>query len=171
MNTFSCQNGSQIMVLSLNLSEAEAQTRDKEMVQLQETRHAAELLSQRAENGKYSRAATFTHVNRTVSCFCNKRLQNWPTVYTNFTTWPASWFVNVAFSNVNPALDLFVFSDSVVQSNLLLRPPLLSVTPPLSGHFRAPRPPPPNDFACKCTFIKLAPVQRGQRPAKFAPEY
>ena len=31
--------------------------------------------------------------------------------------------------------------------------------PPLSGHFRAP----PNDFECKCTFIKLAPVQRGQR--------
>ena len=42
------------MVLSLNLSESEAQTRDKEMVQLQETRHAAELLSQRAENGKYT---------------------------------------------------------------------------------------------------------------------
>ena len=32
------------------------------------------------------RAAMFTHVNGTVSCFCNKRLQNWPTVYTNFST-------------------------------------------------------------------------------------
>ena len=31
------------------------------------------------------RAATFTHVNDTVSCFCNKRLQNWPTIYTNFS--------------------------------------------------------------------------------------
>ena len=32
-----------------------------------------------------SRGATFTHVNCTVSCFCNKRLRNWPTFYTNFT--------------------------------------------------------------------------------------
>ena len=32
------------------------------------------------------RAAMLTHVNGTVSCFCNKRLQNWPTVYTNFST-------------------------------------------------------------------------------------
>ena len=38
--------------------------------------------------------------------------------------------------------------------------------PPLSGHLRAP----PNDFECKCTFIKYAPVQRGQRSAKFAPK-
>ena len=41
-----------------------------------------------------ARAATFTRVNGTVSCFCNKRLQNWPTVYTNFVTWQASWFIN-----------------------------------------------------------------------------
>ena len=33
-----------------------------------------------------NRAATFTRVNGTVSCFCNKRLQNRPTVYTNFVT-------------------------------------------------------------------------------------
>ena len=38
--------------------------------------------------------------------------------------------------------------------------------PPLSGHFRVP----PNDFECKCTSIKCAPVQRGQRSAKFAPK-
>ena len=38
--------------------------------------------------------------------------------------------------------------------------------PPLSGHFRVP----PNDFQCKCTSIKRAPVQRGQRSAKFAPK-
>ena len=38
--------------------------------------------------------------------------------------------------------------------------------PPLSGHFRVP----PNDFKCKCTSIKRAPVQRGQRSAKFAPK-
>ena len=38
--------------------------------------------------------------------------------------------------------------------------------PPLSGHFRVP----PNDFECKCTSIKRAPVQRGQRSAKFAPK-
>ena len=38
--------------------------------------------------------------------------------------------------------------------------------PPLSGHFRVP----PNDFQCKCTAIKRAPVQRGQRSAKFAPK-
>ena len=31
------------------------------------------------------RAATFTHVNGTVSCLCNKCLQNWPTVYMNFS--------------------------------------------------------------------------------------
>ena len=31
------------------------------------------------------RAATFTRVNDTVSCFSNKRLQNWPTVYTTFS--------------------------------------------------------------------------------------
>ena len=36
--------------------------------------------------------------------------------------------------------------------------------PPLSGHFRVP----PNDFECKCTYIKRVPVQRGQRSAKFA---
>ena len=39
------------MVLCLNLSELEAQTQDKELSQFQETRHAAELLSQRAEQG------------------------------------------------------------------------------------------------------------------------
>ena len=38
--------------------------------------------------------------------------------------------------------------------------------PPLSGHFRVP----PNDFECKCTSIKRAPVQRSQRSAKFAPK-
>ena len=38
--------------------------------------------------------------------------------------------------------------------------------PPLSGHFRVP----PNDFECKYTSIKHAPVQRGQRSAKFAPK-
>ena len=27
-----------------------------------------------------NRAAMFTHVNSTVSCFCKKRLLNWPTV-------------------------------------------------------------------------------------------
>ena len=31
------------------------------------------------------RVARFTHVNDTVSCFSNKCLQNWPTVYTNFS--------------------------------------------------------------------------------------
>ena len=38
--------------------------------------------------------------------------------------------------------------------------------PPLNGHFRVP----PNDFECKCTSIQRAPVQRGQRSAKFAPK-
>ena len=38
--------------------------------------------------------------------------------------------------------------------------------PPLSGHFKVP----PNDFECKCISIKRAPVQRGQRSAKFAPK-
>ena len=33
-----------------------------------------------------ARAAMFTRVNGTVSCFFNKRLQNWPTFYKNFTT-------------------------------------------------------------------------------------
>ena len=27
-----------------------------------------------------ARASTFTRVNGSVSCLCNKRLQNWPTV-------------------------------------------------------------------------------------------
>ena len=36
--------------------------------------------------GVQAKAATFTHVNGSVSCFCNKRLRNWPTVCTNFTT-------------------------------------------------------------------------------------
>ena len=31
------------------------------------------------------RAAMFTRVNGTISCFCNKHLQNRPTVYTNFS--------------------------------------------------------------------------------------
>ena len=44
-----------------------------------------------------ARAAMFTCVNHTVSCFCNKCLQNWPTVYTNFTTLIASWFINSNF--------------------------------------------------------------------------
>ena len=44
-----------------------------------------------------TRAATFTRVNGTVSCFGNKRLQNWSTVYTNFSTWSASWFINSIF--------------------------------------------------------------------------
>ena len=39
------------MVLCLSLSELEAQTQDKQLAQLQETRHAAELLSKRAEKG------------------------------------------------------------------------------------------------------------------------
>lgn len=43
------KNGSQLMVLCLSLSELEAQARDKQLAQLQETRHAAELLSKRAE--------------------------------------------------------------------------------------------------------------------------
>ena len=33
-----------------------------------------------------SRAAMFTCVNETVSCSSDKRLQNWPTVYTNLST-------------------------------------------------------------------------------------
>ena len=41
--------------------------------------------------------------------------------------------------------------------------------PPLSDHFRAP-PPPPNDFECKCTFIRRAHVQRCQRSTKLAPK-
>ena len=41
-----------------------------------------------------TRAAKFTCVNGTILCFCNKRLQNWPTVYANFSTLPASWFFN-----------------------------------------------------------------------------
>ena len=36
--------------------------------------------------GVQARAATFTRVNGTVLCFCNKRLRNWPMVNTNFTT-------------------------------------------------------------------------------------
>ena len=39
--------------------------------------------------------------------------------------------------------------------------------PLISGHFRAH----PNDVQCKCTFIKRAPVQRGQRSTKFAPKH
>ena len=38
--------------------------------------------------------------------------------------------------------------------------------PPISGHFRAP----PNDFECKCTFIKRAPIQRDQLSTKFVPK-
>ena len=63
------------------------------------------------------RAAMFTRVIGTVSCFCNKRLLNCPTVYTNFTTWPASWFVNSIFywtSRSGSSISLFLFSDSVV---------------------------------------------------------
>ena len=33
-----------------------------------------------------NKAARFTSVNGTVSCFCSKPLQNWPTVYMNSTT-------------------------------------------------------------------------------------
>ena len=39
--------------------------------------------------------------------------------------------------------------------------------PPISGQFRAP----PIDFECNSTFIKRAPVQRGQRSTKFAPKH
>ena len=40
------------------------------------------------------RAATFTRVNGTVLCFCNNLLQNWLTVYTNFSMWQTLWFIN-----------------------------------------------------------------------------
>ena len=63
------------------------------------------------------RAATFTCVNGTVSRFCNKRLQNWPAVYLNFTMWPASWFVYSIFLwtfRSGSSISLFVFSDLVV---------------------------------------------------------
>ena len=58
-----------------------------------------------------------------------------------------------------------------VSSSVRTVKPAVAVTsikrdPPLSGHFRVP----PNDFECKCTSIKRAPVQRGQRSAKFAPK-
>ena len=51
-----------------------------------------------------TRAATYTHVNGTVSCFCNKRLENWPTVYTNL---PRDQYrcLLIAFSNEHTALD------------------------------------------------------------------
>ena len=38
-----------------------------------------------SEREVVGRASTFTSVNGSVSCLCNKRLQNWPTVYTNFS--------------------------------------------------------------------------------------
>ena len=76
------------------------------------------------------RAATFTRVNGTVSCFCNKHLGNWPTVYTNFVTWQASWFINsisqwkkyslkqwYITSRSRSSIRLFVFSDSAVFCN------------------------------------------------------
>ena len=61
--------------------------------------------------------------------------------------------------------------ESIIASNKDTVKPAVAVTcikrdPPLSGHFRVP----PNDFECKCTSIKRAPVQRGQRSAKFAPK-
>ena len=45
----------------------------------------------------------FTSVNGTVSCFCNKRLHNWPTVYT--LPCDQRRGLLVAFSNEHPALD------------------------------------------------------------------
>ena len=50
------------------------------------------------------RAAKFTRVNGTVSCFCNKRLQNWPSVYTNLPCDQGSGLL-IAISNEYPALD------------------------------------------------------------------
>ena len=52
----------------------------------------------------WTRAATFTHVNGTVSCFCNKCLENWPTVYMNL---PRDQYrgLLIAFSNEHTALD------------------------------------------------------------------
>ena len=76
-----------------------------------------------------SRAAMFTRVNGTISCFCNERLQNWPTVYTNLSMWPAwqrhglllnsislwkslkKWYVT---SRSGSSIRLFVFSDLAV---------------------------------------------------------
>ena len=49
------------------------------------------------------RAATFTGVNGTVSCFCNKRLQNWPTVYTNLAC-DQNCSLLIAFPNKHPDL-------------------------------------------------------------------
>ena len=73
------------------------------------------------------RAATFTRVNGTVSCFCNKRLQNWPTVCTwtlvcdqrrdLYIVFPnekyslKQWYVT---SRSESSIRLFVFSYSAV---------------------------------------------------------
>ena len=54
--------------------------------------------------GTIGRAATFTPVNGTVSCFCNKHLQNWPTIYTNFPCDQRPGLL-IAFSYEHPALD------------------------------------------------------------------
>ena len=85
------------------------------------------------ENGiSQGTSATFTRVNGTVSCFCNKRLQNWPTVYTNFSRWPVLWFINsisyekcslkqwymYVTSRSGSSIILFVFSDSAVFGNV-----------------------------------------------------
>ena len=51
-----------------------------------------------------TRAATFTSVNSTILRFCNKRLQNWPTVYTNIPHDQRRGLL-IAFSNEHPALD------------------------------------------------------------------
>ena len=57
-----------------------------------------------AQGPQRSRAATFTRVNGTVSCCCNKRLQNWPTIYTNLLHDQRRGLL-IAFSNEHPALD------------------------------------------------------------------
>ena len=50
-----------------------------------------------------ARTAAFTPVNGTVSCLCNKRLQNWPTVYAALPREQRPGLL-IAFSNEHPAL-------------------------------------------------------------------
>ena len=50
-----------------------------------------------------TRAATFTRVNGTVSCFCNKCLQNWPTTRT--LPYDLRHGLIITFSNEHLALD------------------------------------------------------------------